>query len=539
MSRTRFRFLLSLTTVALVACAALVLPAFALGLPLTVNTTTDAAPSPGECEGAPGDCSLRQAIDKANTTLGSDAITLPAGHYTLTIKGSSEDEGKTGDLDVTEESGVNLLGAGTRTTVVDATGLEDRAFDVQPLGALSLSKLTVTGGLVSDENGGGIFAAGASLNLDQVTVRGNTASNSGRGGGVGVDESKTTIANSLIAENRNSGDGGGLWTSQGEISLVNTTLANNVVDTSLYESNPGWGAFGGAWEINSGIVTAQNVTISGNSIRDGNGGESGSGTAIDGTPAKSAFVNTIIYGNTGTEVGQLGQCDSELESTEGHNLEQQAPAEEPRCFVGPTDLIANALLGPLANNGGETDTMALLAGSPAINAADPARCPATDQRGLPRPQLGGCDIGAFEVQPPPPPAPVVFKPSIKRRGHVKVKKAGKTFVVKTPFRVTCPAGGPRCTGTIKAAVSPPKHKGGGAHTEKKTLMGAAKRTPIGKAKFTVAPGKTKRLTLKLNRKGAKMLKKAGRLLAKFEVACRAGNGPVVKAKAVLKLKLPT
>lgn len=531
MPRASSRLLLRLAALAAVVCAALAAIPSLAAAQITVNTTADAAPVLGECTGVPGDCALRQAIDAANKAPGPDTIVLPAGHYTLTIKGSEENEDATGDLDVTEESDIAIAGAGARTTVVDATGLEDRVLDLQFLASLSLSKLTVTGGLAIAENGGGIFAEEATLHLDQVVVRGNTSSEEGRGGGVGVDGSKTTIANSLIAENHNSGDGGGLWTSQGEISLVNTTIANNVVNTSLYPSNSGWGAYGGAWEISSTIVRAQNVTISGNSIHDGNGGGEGSGTGIDGAPKEgSTFLNTIIYGNTGTEVNELAQCDSKLESGGGHNLEQQVPtAEEDRCFESPTDLIANPLLGPLANNGGETDTMALPTGSPAINAGDPTLCPATDQRGLPRPQLGGCDIGAFELQAPPP--PVVFKPTIKRRGHVKVKKAGKTFLVKTPFLVSCPAGGPTCTGTIKARAPKLKLKGAGTSAAKKVL--------VGKAKFSVAPGKSKKLSLKLNRKGAKMLRQAGKLRTQFEVACKAGTGPVAKAKATFKLKLPS
>lgn len=213
-------------------------PALALGA-ITVNTTADGAPFVGECAGAPGDCSLRQAIDLANGTGGPDTIVLPAGHYTLTIQGSGDDEDKSGDLDVAEGTELSIEGGGARTTVIDATGLEDRVIDVRPLASLALSKLTVTGGLAISENGGGVFAEEATLTLNQVTVRNNTASESGRGGGVGVDGSKTTISNSLIAANQNSGDGGGLWTSQGEISLVNTTIANNVVDTNLYPSAPG------------------------------------------------------------------------------------------------------------------------------------------------------------------------------------------------------------------------------------------------------------------------------------------------------------
>jgi hypothetical protein len=62
------------------------------------------------------------------------------------------------------------------------------------------------------------------------------------------------------------------------------------------------------------------------------------------------------------------------------------------------DSFPNPKLGPLANNGGPTLTMALLPGSPAINAADQAAAPPTDQRGVPRPQGPGVDMGAFEYQ---------------------------------------------------------------------------------------------------------------------------------------------
>ena len=70
------------------------------------------------------------------------------------------------------------------------------------------------------------------------------------------------------------------------------------------------------------------------------------------------------------------------------------------CFAGATDqVVTDAGLGPLADNGGPTLTHALLAGSPAIDAADDGVCPATDQRGVVRPQGMGCDVGAYEYVP--------------------------------------------------------------------------------------------------------------------------------------------
>jgi hypothetical protein len=498
-------FVLAIAFAALAALSAL--PQLAYAAEITVDTTADQAPSTPECTGAPGDCSLRQAIDQANkNSPGADTIVLPVGHYGLTIKGSEEDEAATGDLDVTKESAITIRGAGARSTVVDATGLGDRVFDVLEGGSLALSGLTVTGGEAVDVNGGGIRAEGASLSLEAVAVRGNVSSESGYGGGLNIEEkSNVSIVNSLLAENRNSGDGGALYSDESQLTIVNTTLANNVVDTALYPKEPGWGAYGGGAEVNKGTLRMQNVTVFGNSIRDGNGGGQGYGTGLAVYVKDAEVLNTIVFGNQGSEVEETGQCDEPILSG-GHNLEAPPPTGEPRCFSAATDLIGDPLLEPLANNGGQTDTMALPLGSPALNAGDPARCPATDQRGFTRPQLGGCDIGAFERLSPL---------KIRRRGKVHVKRTGKTFLVKPGFRVSCPSGGEACVGSIKAI--------------KKGL--------IGKKKFKVASGKTKALALRLNHRGAKLLDRFGKLKTKFEVTCRA-NGKTVKAKAKLKLKLP-
>ena len=64
-------------------------------------------------------------------------------------------------------------------------------------------------------------------------------------------------------------------------------------------------------------------------------------------------------------------------------------------WIGGADAPIDPRLGPLQDNGGPTPTHALLLGSPAIDAS--SACPATDQRGVTRPQGAGCDIGAFEA----------------------------------------------------------------------------------------------------------------------------------------------
>ncbi|MCB0108002.1 MAG: hypothetical protein KDE53_18900 [Caldilineaceae bacterium] len=78
-----------------------------------------------------------------------------------------------------------------------------------------------------------------------------------------------------------------------------------------------------------------------------------------------------------------------------HNL-----SDDDSCGASFAQVDAAALnLGPLTNNGGPTATIALNAGSVAIDAGDNTRCPATDQRGVMRPVGSHCDIGAFEFQP--------------------------------------------------------------------------------------------------------------------------------------------
>jgi len=81
---------------------------------------------------------------------------------------------------------------------------------------------------------------------------------------------------------------------------------------------------------------------------------------------------------------------SKVQSTNLNNL-----IEDGTCSA---TLSGDPLLSGPANFGGETLTFALLPGSPALEAGDTASCPATDQRGISRPQGSGCDIGAFESQ---------------------------------------------------------------------------------------------------------------------------------------------
>jgi hypothetical protein len=100
------------------------------------------------------------------------------------------------------------------------------------------------------------------------------------------------------------------------------------------------------------------------------------------------LTNTILYGDVGQVFGLI--IDG------GHNICSDGSAQ----FTSPTSRNnVDPRLAPLADNGGPTPTVALLPGSPAIDAGDDSVCPPTDQRGVSRPQGLACDIGAFELVP--------------------------------------------------------------------------------------------------------------------------------------------
>lgn len=101
------------------------------------------------------------------------------------------------------------------------------------------------------------------------------------------------------------------------------------------------------------------------------------------------ITNSILWGNTPDQIS--GSATITYSDVQGG-------------WAGTGNLDLDPLLGPLADNGGFTFTHALYPGSPAIDAGDPANCPATDQRGFPRPLDGDglngprCDMGAYEAE---------------------------------------------------------------------------------------------------------------------------------------------
>ena len=160
--------------------------------------------------------------------------------------------------------------------------------------------------------------------------------------------------------------------------MINFTNSSPILTNVTFHANSAtdWG--GGMYNSNTTNPSLKNVTFSGNSATEGGGmyNEYGSDPNI---------TNSILYGNPGGEIFDFLH-ESQVVS---YSIVQGG-------YSGTGNLDSDPLLGPLQDNGGFTQTMALGASSPAIDTGDNTNCPATDQRNVARPQGGRCDIGAFE-----------------------------------------------------------------------------------------------------------------------------------------------
>jgi CSLREA domain-containing protein len=380
----------------------------------TVNTTVDAvdaSTSDGNCATAAGQCALRAAVQQADALGGTNTINVPAGVYVLTLGSALTTNNATNNL--------TIVGTGpVGTVIVDGGGLAGvlRLFG----GTVTLDNVTIRNGSSGTTNpgafgvctGGGLFVgANATVNVTASVIADNVAPNAS-GGGICVGESGTlNLTASTVRDNTGTFGGGGIRVLIGGTAMIReTTISGNKV--------LGTGGNGGGIEI-QGVVRVINSTVSGNSAAAGNGG----GVALDSGDGfeNLRLTNVTIANNRGE--GQLGVFGSPavVESTiianpatgsncviaarasftsNGHNLDSGNTCH----FTAQTDRInTNPRLGPLARNGGPTRTHALQPGSPAIDGGDPAACPPTDQRGVPRPQDGDgggavCDIGAYEAR---------------------------------------------------------------------------------------------------------------------------------------------
>ena len=262
---------------------------------------------------------------------------------------------------------------------------------------------TLTGGQIlsnsAHHDGGGVFVNESSATFTQTgasTIAHNTATSNG--GGVFVYAGTATLSGGQILDN-SADDGGGV--------CVYTTTATLTLSEGLVVSNTA-GTRGGGIFNDSGTLTLVNTTVGQNTATVGTGGgfhniggtamlthtTVASNTAASGGNGIQTEGGTVHLRNTLVAHNGITNCNVGLTS-DGYNLE-----DDTTCgLAGAGDQQStDPLLGPLADNGGDTQTYALLSGSPAIDAAGCLGGVTTDQRGIPRPQGSQCDIGAYEVE---------------------------------------------------------------------------------------------------------------------------------------------
>lgn len=258
---------------------------------------------------------------------------------------------------------------------------------------------------------GGRALGGAILNSGLLSLQSCTfATNSVTGG----DSATGGELDQLLGqEGEKGGDGlGGALASSGSLELVNCTgWANTATGGAGGDGGAGgWGggdggdggdAYGGGC-YNTGAAVLVSSTFSGGSVTGGARGEAGSGGL---SLAESGRVGTARGGNLANQVGQLTLQSSILNAAAaggnglgpvvdaGYNLSSDDSLE---LGGAGSRIQTDPKLGPLGNYGGPTATLALLSGSPAIDAGDPQLAGQPDQRGLSRPQGAAPDIGAYE-----------------------------------------------------------------------------------------------------------------------------------------------
>jgi hypothetical protein len=470
--------------------------ASASALSYPVTKTTDGA----------GSGTLRWAIEEANTNGGADSIpievtgtiflatALPAVEGDLAIAGPGAGSLTLGRGPLAGSFRILTFSSGN----VALEGLEISEGDFAPgagiyngAGSLTLTRVAVVGNearaqtmLDAAAHGGGIYSAGP-LTLRESVVADNRALAEGsaeggaEGGGVfalgELTIGRSTISGNL-ARDLSGGDGhlsalgGGIY-AQGGVAIDRSTISGNSVFSE--EGLDSVAAGGGLFATGTGQVTGATVTA--NSALGG----AASGANLR-APGAWVFRDTIVA----EPEGSVASCVDNFDSG-GYNLDEDGSCglDQGSDVVG----VAAGLDPVLRDNGGPTPTHALLAGSVAIDRGSSFGA-TTDQRGLPRPAdfaaIGnreggdGSDIGAFELQVPPPvpasgggPVLVSEQPSDRQPPNTRIVKgpARDGYETKAKFRFAsteaqstfqCKVDKGRwegCRNPFKRTVKPGKH----------------------------------------------------------------------------------
>ena len=328
-------------------CSAALLVGMSTAEAATYKPNTRGDHNPNRC--TPRDCTLREAVIRANAHAGLDKVVLEGGRraYQLRRPGRSEDASATGDLDLNDD--IVLKSSGRRRATIDANGI-DRVIDTirEDEATITLARLRIRGGRTAGfESGGGIrVGQGGAVHIRRSDVRANRALDGGgiasldwgtliriskstitrnraltvgifEGAGAGIYVSGDTlvVTGSTIYENRATGRGGGIFTT-GESFLTNNTIANN----SAFEHG------GGIYS--QGSLTLNSATVARNLANaDGDGADGGGGLFNSG--GDFTVRNSIVADNT---VGAGGVRARLLPGRRFH-AGRREPNLKPRLFL--------------------------------------------------------------------------------------------------------------------------------------------------------------------------------------------------------------
>jgi hypothetical protein len=398
----------------------------------------------GTCEASAGagDCTLRAAIDESNQDSSNvDTVSFDAGLGTIspgsvlsitgpiTIDGNGSGPGA-GNTIVDGGDLWQLFSVASTATTATFTDLrlQNAFLDTRSggggaalrtdAGATLLDGVVVTENAIDglgDGRGAGVFAGNSTgtLSVEDSVISDNEITSDGNNNGAGISsDAALTITTTTVSGNDildgTSAQGGGVLANAG-FSLLRSTLASNtavVQGATGGAVGEGGALFGGA---NPGIRTIASSTISGNAAAD-----SGGGIELNGD---ASITGVTFLGNSGATIGQDLYSDGGMATAKNSIFGSAGACGEGNgtivtkppgtnidvgttCgFKGSQNQVNTIpVLGPLADNGGQTLTHAPLAGSPAIDMTSGCNGLVLDQRSITRPQGTRCDVGAVEVQ---------------------------------------------------------------------------------------------------------------------------------------------
>jgi hypothetical protein len=331
-------------------------------------------------------------------TLSSDnTVTMISKSMPVTVQGTSEN----GNFSASASPPLSVTVVPEVTSTADsgAGTLRDLVTNV-PTSTSSPTTITFDPAVFNADTTiplGSTLTVGQDLNIQGPTSAAVTLSGNNAVRVMSVSSGVTaTVTNLTVANGFSSSSGGGIE-NEGALTLSMSTISGNSA-----------GSGGGIY--NTGTLTLENSTVSNNSA----GGIGGGGGIYNESAGALILKNTIVAGNNAGLGGAPDISNSQRNAITSDDYNLIGDGSNSNLTNGDHDQVGTStspidpMLGPLQNNGGPTETMALQTGSPALNYIPVSACTdasghaiTTDQRGEPRPSPtnGNCDIGAYERQP--------------------------------------------------------------------------------------------------------------------------------------------